>query len=89
MNTLPLGQVFTLKGNARKWSTKDGLSGVHDYTVRARVTAMDSRGFMWETLSIEDETGRPPEDVAFTPQRGTTAWFALPIYLDNGRMTLI
>lgn len=88
MDTLPLGQIFTTK-DERKWTDDDGHSHVHAYTVRARVTDMDARGFMWETIGIEDETGRPPESFAFTPDGGTTAWFALPLYLENGRMALV
>lgn len=83
-----VGQVFTSQ-ESRDWKDEAGEKHTHAYTVLGEVTGVFTRGFTWKTLEIKDETGRPEESFAFTPDRGETAWFALDLYLESAKMSLV
>lgn len=84
---ITVGTVFHNSGD-RGWRDDQGNRHRHTYTLECVVTEITPDGFEWERTAILEEANLPPEN-AFTPTKGSMAWFGFEASVERGDTVVI
>lgn len=86
MSTAPLsiGDQFVAT-DSRKYTDRDGTSGIHQTSVLMEVTAITDQSFDYRSVEVLHEAGRPSFSEG-PSHGGTMAWFGLDNAIAKGRV---